>query len=151
MPDDGQDRVADRDDGAFLAAAAGQAAVAVAEEGVGAGEPGDDLAEGAGQPRVALAVDAVLARPADCLSIGANFAQDTRCAAVGNTVMSRRSRRSSSCAERADTGDLIELVAGAEKGSITSSMRASSAAMSAVRRVDAASMLAQRKAWWSSK
>jgi hypothetical protein len=46
MPDDGEDGVADRDDGAFLAAAAGEAAVAVAEEGVGAGEAGDDLTEG---------------------------------------------------------------------------------------------------------
>jgi hypothetical protein len=55
VPDDGEDAVAGRDDGSFLAAAAGQTAVAVAEEGVGAGEPGDDLTEGPGEPGVAFA------------------------------------------------------------------------------------------------
>ncbi len=63
--------------GPLLAAPAGQAAVAVAEEGVGAGETGDDLTEGPGEPGVAFPVGAVLARPADCLSIGVNLAQDT--------------------------------------------------------------------------
>jgi hypothetical protein len=36
-PDDDQDRAADRDDRSFLAAAAGDPSVALAEEGVGAG------------------------------------------------------------------------------------------------------------------
>ena len=54
VPDDGEDRVADRDDGSLLATPAGQTAVAVAEEGVGAGQPGDDLAERPGQPGVAF-------------------------------------------------------------------------------------------------
>jgi len=85
VPDDRGDGVADRDDGAFLAASAGQTAVAVAEEGVGAGQSGDDLAEGPGEPEIAFAGGRglSLARPADCLSMGANLAQDTRCAAVG--------------------------------------------------------------------
>src|SRR3954470_3297934 len=49
--------------------------------------------------------------PADCLSIGANFAQDTRCAAVGKTAMSTPISAMISCAERTpDTGDLIQLV-----------------------------------------
>ena len=52
VPDDGQDRVADRDDGPALAAAAGQASVAFAEERVGPRDRSDDLAEGAGQPGI---------------------------------------------------------------------------------------------------
>jgi hypothetical protein len=55
VPDDREDTVADRDDGPFLAASAGQTAVAVAEEGVGAGQPGDDLTECPGEPWVAFA------------------------------------------------------------------------------------------------
>ncbi|HET7518845.1 MAG TPA: hypothetical protein VFN05_14380 [Actinomycetes bacterium] len=53
VPDDGQDRVADGDDGAALAAMLDQAPIAFGEEGVGAAGRGDDLAEGAAQPRVA--------------------------------------------------------------------------------------------------
>src|SRR6266511_3119807 len=53
VPDDGEHRVAHRDDRAFLAAASGQAPVALAKEGVGACQRGDDLAEGCGQPGVA--------------------------------------------------------------------------------------------------
>src|SRR5258706_2171298 len=55
MPDDGQYRVADRDDGALFASVFGKAPVAFGEEGVGAAGGGDDLADGAGQPGVALA------------------------------------------------------------------------------------------------
>jgi hypothetical protein len=51
VPDDGQYRVAEGDDRAFLASSAGQASVAFAEEGVGAGGSGDDFAEGGGQPK----------------------------------------------------------------------------------------------------
>src|SRR6266540_3932019 len=47
--------VAHRDDRAFLAVASGQAPVPLAEEGVGARQRGDDLAEGCGQPGVAAA------------------------------------------------------------------------------------------------
>jgi len=43
VPDDGEDRVAHRDDRPVLAAASGQAPVALAEEGVGACQRGDDL------------------------------------------------------------------------------------------------------------
>src|SRR5262245_44960051 len=55
MADDGEHRVADGHDGAFLASAADQPAVAFAEEGVGAGHGGDGLTDGGAQPRVALA------------------------------------------------------------------------------------------------
>jgi hypothetical protein len=54
VPDDGQDRVADGDDGAALAAMFDQAPIAFGEEGIGAAGSGDDLAERAAQPRVAL-------------------------------------------------------------------------------------------------
>ena len=46
VPENGQDRVAYSDQCSLLAAAAGQAAVAVSEEGVGAGQAGDDFPEG---------------------------------------------------------------------------------------------------------
>jgi hypothetical protein len=52
VPHDGQDRVADRDQGALLATAFGDAAVAFAEEGAGAPGRDGDLAQGGGQPRV---------------------------------------------------------------------------------------------------
>jgi len=55
VPDDRQDRVANSDDRASFAAAPGEAVVALAEEGIGAGGGGDDLAEGGGQPGVAFA------------------------------------------------------------------------------------------------
>jgi hypothetical protein len=55
VPDDGQHRVADRDQSAALAAAFGHAAVAGAQEGIGAGGGDGDLAEGGSQPRVAFA------------------------------------------------------------------------------------------------
>src|SRR6266542_1362007 len=46
VPDDGQDRVADRDQGALLATAFGDAAVALAEEGAGAPGRDGDLGRG---------------------------------------------------------------------------------------------------------
>ena len=55
VPHDRQDRVADRDKGALCAAAFGDAAVALAEEGVGAPGRDGELAQGGGQPWVALA------------------------------------------------------------------------------------------------
>jgi hypothetical protein len=55
MPDDGEDRVTHGHDRAVLAAASGQAPVALAEEGIGACQCGDDLAQGGGQPGVAPA------------------------------------------------------------------------------------------------
>jgi hypothetical protein len=52
---DDQKGVADRDQGAFLAAAPGEAVVAGAEEGLGPGGPDDCFAEGTAEPGVALA------------------------------------------------------------------------------------------------
>jgi hypothetical protein len=94
VPDDGEDRVAHRDDRAFLAAASGQAPVALAEEGVGACQCGDDLAEGCGQPGVAAAGGAASLGAGGLAVDGANFAQETRCAAVASGPSRRRSRRS---------------------------------------------------------
>ena len=54
VPDDGQDRAADGDDGAALTAMFDQAPIAFGEEGIGAAGSGDDLAERAAQPRAAL-------------------------------------------------------------------------------------------------
>jgi hypothetical protein len=123
VPDDREDGVADRDDGAFLAAAAGQA-VAVAEEGVGV--PGDDLIEGAGEPRVAFAGGGGIGAAGGLLSIGADLAQDTRCAAVGNTVMVTAISATSSCAERCPMpGISSNLSTASMNGAISSSMRAS--------------------------
>jgi hypothetical protein len=48
VPDDGEDRVAHGDDRAMLAAASDQAPVTLAQEGVGARDRGDDLAERCG-------------------------------------------------------------------------------------------------------
>jgi hypothetical protein len=54
-PDDDQDRSADRDDRSLLATATGNASVALAEEGVGAGGADRGLADDASQIPVALA------------------------------------------------------------------------------------------------
>ena len=99
VPHDGQDRVANRDKGALLATAFGDAAVALAEEGVAAPGGDGDLAEGGGKPRVALPVTAVLALPAELLAWGANLAHATSCAAVGKTAMSTPSSAMSSWAQ----------------------------------------------------
>jgi hypothetical protein len=88
MPHDGQDRVAHRDDRALLPAASGQAPVALAEEGVGACQCGDDLAQGGGQPRIAPAGGAASLGAGGLVVDGANLAQETRCAAVGKRPIS---------------------------------------------------------------
>lgn len=73
VPDDRQYRVADRDDGALFAAVFGQAPVALGEEGVGAAGGGDDLAEGAGQPRVALAGGGLFVLAGGLAGLGGEF------------------------------------------------------------------------------
>src|SRR5207245_10576809 len=55
VPDDGEDGVADGDQGAFLAAAPDDALIAGCEEGAGADGSGGGFAEGAAEPWVALA------------------------------------------------------------------------------------------------
>ena len=60
VPDDREDGVADGDDRASLAAAPGDAVVSLAEEGIGPGRRGDDLAESGGEPGIALAAGAAL-------------------------------------------------------------------------------------------
>ncbi|MFF4625529.1 hypothetical protein [Nonomuraea jabiensis] len=55
VPDDGEDGAADGDDGSLLAAAAGDAAVAFAEEGVGLARRDCCFAQNPGQIRVAVA------------------------------------------------------------------------------------------------
>jgi hypothetical protein len=62
-PDDRQDGVADGDDRASFAAAPGDAVVALAEESVGPGRCGDDLAESGGEPGIALAGGAAFPLP----------------------------------------------------------------------------------------
>jgi hypothetical protein len=63
IPDDRQDGVAGGDDRASFAAARGDAVVALAEESVGPGRCGDDLAESGGAPGIALAGGAALGLP----------------------------------------------------------------------------------------
>src|SRR6266568_4396866 len=67
VPDDGQQRVADGDEGFLLAAPAGQAAVTLAEEGARAGGTCSGFADRAGQPRIASAGGAVVGFPASGL------------------------------------------------------------------------------------
>ena len=55
VPDDDEDGAGDGDEGLELAAPSGQAPVALAEEGVGAGGRGDGLAQDALEVRIALA------------------------------------------------------------------------------------------------
>ena len=54
VPDDDEDGAADGDDGFLFASAAGQASVALTEEGVGAAGRDGGLAEGAGEVAVAV-------------------------------------------------------------------------------------------------
>src|SRR3954467_15317749 len=63
-PDDDQDRAADRDNGAVLAAASGDPPIALAEEGVGAGGADRGFAEHPGQVAVAVAGAGAALRPA---------------------------------------------------------------------------------------
>ena len=55
VPADGEDRVADGDQGAFLAAALDDPLVAGGQEGAGPGGAGGGFADGAAEPGVALA------------------------------------------------------------------------------------------------
>ena len=59
VPDDDQDGAADGDDGSFLAAAAGDPPVALAEEGVGPAGADGGLAQDPGQVGVAVPGGAV--------------------------------------------------------------------------------------------
>src|SRR5919197_5028834 len=86
--DDHQDGVAGGNDGLLLAAAFGDAPVARSQEAVGASGGGDDVAQRAGQPRVALAAPLGLCLPADSWTWGQNLAHDTRCAADGKRAIS---------------------------------------------------------------
>jgi hypothetical protein len=103
MPDDRQDGVADGDDRTFLAAAAGEAAVAVTQK-VSVRDSAATVS-----PRVAashglsLPVVLVILRPADRESMGANFAHETRCAAVGKAPISSPASAMSSSADRVPT------------------------------------------------
>jgi hypothetical protein len=96
VPDDGEDRVADGDDRASLAAAAGDLVRPLAEEGAGPGRGGDDLAEGGGEPGIALAAGGALGLAGGAAADGANWAQETRCPAVAKRVMSTPSSAISS-------------------------------------------------------
>src|SRR5260370_1382879 len=89
VPGDDQDGAGDCDLGLGLAAAAGDAVVPLAEEGLGAGGDVGGLAEGAAQPGVTLTFLPVRVRGPDWRAEGHSPAQDTRWAAVGNRDMSR--------------------------------------------------------------
>src|SRR3954471_12407957 len=67
-PDDDEDRSADRHDRAVLAAAAGDAPVALTQEGVGAGRADRGLPENAGQVAVAVTGAGVALLPAGGLA-----------------------------------------------------------------------------------
>ena len=68
MPDDDQDRPPDRDGGSWASATAGQAPVALAEEGVGARGGDGGLAEGLAE--IAVAVPGSTAGPCSSRPIG---------------------------------------------------------------------------------
>src|SRR4051812_38877036 len=88
-PDDHEDGAADRHDGPVLAAPSGDAAVALAEEGVGAGGTDRGLAEHSGEVAVAVPGAGVALLPAGGLAhSGAKRAREARCGGVGKRVMS---------------------------------------------------------------
>ena len=110
VPGDDQDRVADRDQGALLAPAAGDPVVARSQEVLVRAAPMP------ASPRVPpiqglpLPVDPGLLLPADCRARGANLAHDTRWPAVGKRVISTPiSAMTLLGAGSADTGILIQL------------------------------------------
>src|SRR6266536_1583779 len=63
VPDDGEDGVADGDQGAFLAAALDDPLVAGGQEGAGPGGADGGFAEGAAEPGIALAGGGGFAAP----------------------------------------------------------------------------------------
>src|SRR5215207_1265487 len=89
VPDDDQDGAADRDDGAVLAAASGDASVALAQEGVGPPSGHGGLPEDPGQVAVAVAGGVLAFSLAGGLLIpGTNLAQEVRWPGVGKRPMS---------------------------------------------------------------
>ena len=98
------------------------------------------FAQGAGDPRAALAGAALgFIFPADCLARGASLAQETRCPAVGNRVMSvpisaMSSLRAGLCRCR---GSHRAGPPGCAKGAIASSIRPVSSSIWVLSRIDA--------------
>lgn len=88
VPGDDEYRAGDGDQGFGVASAFDDAAVAGAEEGVGAGGGVDSLTERALEPGIALSgwSRSVLGSGLD--GAGHNLAQETRCSGVGNRLMS---------------------------------------------------------------
>ncbi len=89
VPDDDQDGSGDREEGLEFAAAFDDAPVACAEEGVGFGSRRGGLAECAFRYGLPLPVRPARLTGPDWMVRGDSFAQDTRCPAVGNRVMSK--------------------------------------------------------------
>src|SRR3954465_1838636 len=89
-PDDDQDRAADRDDGAVLAAGGGDPPIALAEEGVGAGGADRGFAEHPGQVAVAVAGAGAALRPAGGLVDPRGRSEPRRSGAPGSGTGSCR-------------------------------------------------------------
>ena len=86
--------------------------------------------------------------PADSLTPGANLAQEARCPAVGNRLISVPiSAMMTAAAMRPMPGISSSRATASAKGAIISSIRASSSAMSASRLSTRATILASRNAW----
>jgi hypothetical protein len=152
VPDDGEGRVAHRDDRAFLPAPSGQAPTARTEEGVGARDRGDDLAQGGGQPGVARPVAPRCLVPADRWSMGANVAQEARWAAVGKRPTSTPTSATSSWAATTPTPVIASSWATWwANGATTWSTWAVTWSSWAVTAPMRSSISWHRKPWWSSK
>src|SRR5664280_128017 len=82
--------------------------------------------------------------------VGENLAQDARCAAVGNRVMSSPTSAMITWAAVMPTPGIVSRRAtAAAKGAISSSIRVSTSVMSAAPASIRASILVSRNAWWS--
>jgi hypothetical protein len=149
MPDDDQDRAADRDDGFVLAAAAGDPPAALAEEGIGAGGADRDFAQDPGQAGVAVAGGVLTfllpGRLADPGGVPGPGGQVT---GVGNRLISRPvSARRTAAATGPMPWTSSRRAAAAAKGAIISSILVSSSAMPASIASTRFSVLASKKAW----
>jgi hypothetical protein len=148
VPDDGQDGAADRDDGFLRAAAAGDAAVALAEGGVGVAGGDGGLAENPGQVGVAVtgAAGAFLF-PGGFGDSGCELRPGAQVSGGGNRSMSSPVAAMATCAAVRPTPVISSSCSTAwAKGVISSSILASTRPMSAVIASTRASIVDNRNA-----
>src|SRR6478736_6267197 len=152
--DDGQHRVAGGDDGFLLATASGQAPVTGAQEGVGTRIGEGDAPEGACEPWVSPTAALAFGLTGRLVGLRAELGPRHQMRVrgeSGHVDADLISAISSAAATASTPGISASRAAWPEKGPISFSMRASSAAIWALIRSVLSSIMRRIAAWWSVK